>query len=403
MHMTQNKVSRVRRRCGAVVAAAAIATLTVAVPANAAAGDVTTLAGSGAAGLVNGSGVAASFNTPSGVAVSGSSVYVADAGNHVIRKVSLPGGAVTTVAGSGLPGLVNGNGASASFHTPTGVVVSGSDLYIADSGNHAIRKISSTGAVTTVAGSGSPGLVDATGTAASFNYPIGLAVSGSDLYVGDSSNHVIRKVSLTGGAVTTFAGTGSPGFVNGTGTAASFNYPSGLALSGTDLYVIEYGNHAVRKVSLISGAVTTLAGSGSTGLVNGTGAAASFNFPLGIALDGSGSLLVADTTNNVIRKVSLPGGVVSTLAGTGSPGLVNGTSAAASFNDPPSIGVDAAGNVFVADRGNHVIRQIEAPSAGVSMLQPLPLLVAGFGLCVGGVLLQTRRRRSCRPTVTPTH
>ncbi|HIF27927.1 MAG TPA: hypothetical protein EYQ40_05270, partial [Candidatus Marinimicrobia bacterium] len=241
--------------------------------------EVTTLAGSGSQGSANGTGTAAAFYLPTDVALDGSgNVYVGDQYNHLIRKIT-SGGVVSTLAGSGSQGSTNGTGTAASFYKPSGVAVDGSgNVYVADKDNHLIRKITSGGVVTTLAGSGSVGSANGTGTAASFNYPSGVAVDGSgNVYVGDWGNHLIRKIT-SAGVVSTFAGSGSAGSANGTGTAATFNHPYGVAVDGSgNVYVADYlGNHLIRKITS-AGVVTTLAGSGSSGSANGTGTAASFN------------------------------------------------------------------------------------------------------------------------------
>jgi sugar lactone lactonase YvrE len=153
------------------------------------------------------------------------------------------------------------------------------------------------------------------------------------------------------------AGSGSTGSANGTGTAASFNRPISVAVdSSGNVYVADSYNHSIRKITS-GGVVTTLAGSGSIGSTNGTGTAASFNYPLGVAVDSSGYLYVADTDNHLIRKIT-PAGVVTTLAGSGSSGNANGSSTAASFNNPSGVDLDSSGNVYVGDRDNHLIRKI---------------------------------------------
>ncbi len=318
----------------------------------------------------DGTGVNASFNSPFGVAVDGSgNVYVADRGNHKIRKVS-PSGVVSTLAGSGSQGSVDGTGIDASFNFPIGVAVDGSgNVYVSDRGNNKIRKISPSGVVSTLAGSGFQGSVDGTGSAASFNSPTGVAVDGSgNVYVADQYNHKIRKVSPLG-VVSTVAGSGSQSSVDGTGIAASFDAPTGVAVDGNgNVYVADYGNHKIRKVSP-SGVVSTLAGSGSLGSVDGTGSAASFSYPFGVAVDGSGNVYVADQSSNLIRKVS-SSGVVSTLAGSGSLGSVDGTGSAASFNDPIGVAVDGNRNVYVADRSSNLIRKI---TLGYTISPALPI------------------------------
>ena len=330
-------------------------------------GVVSTLAGSGSYGSADGTGSAASFYDPTGVAIDGSgNVYVADQYNNNIRKVS-PSGVVSTLAGSGSWGSSDGTGSAASFTSPTGVAVDGSgNVYVADAGNNKIRKVSPSGVVSSLAGSGSQGSSDGTGSAASFYHPSGVAVDGSgNVYVADADNNKIRKVSPSG-VVSTLAGSGSSGSTDGTGSSASFNGPCGVAVDGSgNVYVADHYNHKIRKVSP-SGVVSTLAGSGSIGSADGTGGDASFFFPYGVAVDGSGNVYVADADNNKIRKVS-PSGVVSTLAGSGGYGSADGTGSAASFNRPYGVAVDGSGNVYVADGGNNTIRKV-SPSGVVSTL-----------------------------------
>ncbi len=217
------------------------------------------------------------------------------------------------------------------------------------------------GAVTTLAGTaGSSGSADGTGAAARFTNPTGVAVDAAGtLYVADQSNNTIRRITQAG-VVTTLAGlAGSPGSANGTGAAARFNAPSGVAVdaAGT-LYVADQGNHTIRRISA-AGVVTTLAGSaGSPGSANGTGAAARFYAPYNVAVDAAGTLYVAEFNNNTVRRVTAAG-VTTTLAGTaGSPGSADGTGAAARFNAPTGVAVDAAGAVYVADYSSHTIRVI---------------------------------------------
>jgi hypothetical protein len=323
---------------------------------------VTTVAGTGSSGSANGTGTSASFNQPSGITTDGTNLYVADSMNNLIRKIVISTGVVTTVAGTGSNGSAdNTTGTSASFNYPSGITTDGTNLYVADSNNHLIRKIViSTGVVTTVAGvAGSTGSADnTTGTSASFYYPSGITTDGTNLYVAETSNHLIRKIVISTGAVTTLAGTGSRGSANGTGTSASFNQPSGITTDGINLYVPDYDNHLIRKIVISTGVVTTLAGTGSSGSANGTGTSASFNIPYGITTDGT-NLYVTETSNHLIRKIVISTGVVTTVAGTvPSSGSANGTGTSASFNQPSGITTDGI-NLYVADLGNHLIRQIE--------------------------------------------
>ncbi len=315
---------------------------------------VTTLAGSGQ-GSADGTGGMASFNRPAGVAVdSAGNVYVADTFNNEIRKIT-PEGVTTTLAGSLTQGYQDGPGETALFRQPTGVAVdSEGNLYVADQNNHKIRMITPEGVVSTLAGSGA-GYTDATGTNAKFQYPRAVAVdSAGNLYVADQNNHKIRKIA-PGGVVTTLAGSGQ-GSADGTGTAASFAYPRAVAVDGVgNVYVADQFYHKIRMITP-AGVVTTLAGSGSNGSADGTGAAASFYNPYGVAVDSAGNVYVGDQLNHRIRKIA-PGGVVTTLAGSGS-GFADGTTETALFSQPNGVAVDSAGNVYVADANNNKIRKI---------------------------------------------
>jgi RHS repeat-associated protein len=292
-------------------------------------GLVSTLAGSGETGIANGSASIASFHHPAGLAVDASgNVYVADQQNNAIRKVT-PAGNVTTLAGSGSPGSANGTGGAASFNSPTGVAVDGSgNVYVADYANNMIRKITPSGVVTTVAGNGTVGATDAVGTSATFHNPMGVAIdAGGNLYVADRVNYKIRKITSSG-QVTTLAGSGSAGYANGQGSAASFNSPNSLTLDASgNIYVVDEGNQVIRKVTS-TGLVSTFVGSGSTGTADG--ASASFNNPFGIAIDGVGNFYVADDGNSLIRKIILVGYTITPILPAGlnldaSTGTISGT------------------------------------------------------------------------------
>jgi DNA-binding beta-propeller fold protein YncE len=339
-------------------------------------GVVTTLAGSpGVYGSTDGTGAAASFVQPFGVALDGTAtnLYVADGnpGSNLIRQVTTAGGVVTTLAGSvGISGSANGTGTAATFKGPSGVAVAGGTLYVADPGNNLIRQIAlASGAVTTLAGNiGGRGYLDATGGAARFNNPHAVATDRlGDVFVADINNNVIRMITPAG-VVTTLAGSyGRGGFADGTGAAAQFDQPSGIATdSAGNVYVADYGNEAIRKITVPAGMVTTLAG-GSAGSADGTGATAQFSSPTAVATDAAGNVYVADFGNNTIRRVT-PAGVVSTFAGTaGVAGSADGTGAAAQFWGPRGVATDSQGNVYVADRNNGTIRMITA-SAVVTTL-----------------------------------
>jgi hypothetical protein len=318
---------------------------------------VLTLAGSGTADYAEGTGTSAKFDGPSGVAVdSAGNVYVADTGNHRIRKIT-PAGVVTTLAGSGTAGFADGTGTAAHFNQPMGVAVDGTgNVYVADTYNHRIRKITSSGEVTTLAGSGILGYVDGSATEARFCAPSDLAVDGSTVYVADTSSSCIRKITSTGEVATLAGNKFTADFADGTGTAAHFNFPWSVAVGSGYVYVADTYNHRIRKITS-TGEVTTPAGSGTASFANGTGTAAHFNQPMGVAVDGTGNVYVADRLNHRIRKIN-PSGVVTTLAGSGTADFLDGDFLSAQFKHPGSVAVDSAGNVYVADTSNHRIRKI---------------------------------------------
>ncbi len=285
------------------------------------AGVVTTFAGGmGVSGSTNDTGTAARFSGPRGVAVDGAgNLYVADTANHTIRMIT-PAGVVTTLAGSvGTSGTADGTGAAARFTSPIGIAADRAgaggaavNVFVADSQNHTIRQVVvATGAVTTLAGTaGASALTNGVGAAARFNVPTAIAsnTAGTTLFVADRANHVIRQVAVAGGTgtVTTLAGSGTSGSADGTGAAASFNLPTGLALdtAGTSLIVTDTFNHTIRSVTTATGAVTTLAGSaGNSGNTNGLSSVARFNFPSGVGVGTAGTYVV-DATNQLVRLLA---------------------------------------------------------------------------------------------------
>lgn len=342
-------------------------------------GNVTTLAGlARASGSADGRGSAARFNYPTGVAVDGSgNVYVADSFNHTIRKIT-SAGVVTTLAGlagsealAGRYGSSDGTGSAARFRTPYGLALDGlGNLYIADTQNYTIRKITPDGAVTTLAGlAGTFGSADGTGTVARFTYPIGVAVDNAgNVSVADAGDNTIRRITPAG-HVTTLAGmAGIYGNTDGPGSAARFIAPASVA-GGTagDIYVADSGNSTIRKITP-DGLVMTLAGMpGMLGGADGTGSAARFRLPYGVAVDIAGNVYVADTGNSTIRKIA-PSGEVTTLAGlAGNPGMTDGPAVVARLNQPGGLAVDGSGNVYVADTANSAIRRID-PTGMVTTL-----------------------------------
>jgi len=318
---------------------------------------VTTFAGNGSAAAVDGTKAQASFNGPTGLSISSDGfLFVADKQNNIIRIIS-PQGVVNTIAGNTKIGFSNTKGA-VTFNFPSGVGVDATgNVYVADDDNSAIRRIDPTGAVITFAGNGGQGSGNGLGTAAQFSGPTGVATDVvGNVYVADNGNNLIRKITPKG-QVTTFAGSGSRGNANGQGTAASFNQPQALTVdAGGNVYVADEGNNMIRKIAP-DGTVTTLAGGGGSGAANGKGSAATFSSPAGVAVDSDGNVYVGDSGNNLIRKIA-PDGTVTTLAGTGAAGSVNRTLMQSSFNSPQGVAVDQYGDVFVADTGNNLIRRV---------------------------------------------
>jgi len=321
-------------------------------------------------------GTPGQFELPFGVAVdTAGNVYVGDTSGDTIRKIT-PGGAVSTLAG--LPtvtGSADGTGAGARFNGPEGVAVdTAGNVYVADLSNATIRKITPSGGVTTLAGlAGTIGTADGTGTGARFDGPAGVAVDGSgNVYVADTYSDTIRKVTPAG-AVTTIAGLpGVPGTLNGTAGGARFNQPSGIASDAAgNLYVADTGSDTIRKITP-GGVVTTVAGAaGVQGSADGTGAAARFYLPVGIAVDANANLYVADTYNDTVRLVT-SSGVVTTLAGqVGIAGTAGGTGIAAQFDLPYGIAVDATGVVYVADTLNTLVRKGMSSAVPIIGTQPL--------------------------------
>lgn len=333
-------------------------------------GLITTVAGNGTAGYVGDSGLAtnAQLNYPTSVAADAAgNLYLADTNNFRLRKVS-SGGTITTVAGDGTAGFSGDSGpaTSAQFSTAQSVATDANgNVYVADSGNHRIRKISTNGVLTTVAGNGASGYSGDGGpaTAAKLKGAQGIATDAAgNLYIADSGNQRIRKVS-SAGIITTVAGSGGYGYGGdgGLATNAQLSYPSGVAVDAAgNLYIADSNNARVRKVSP-SGTITTVAGNGTPGYSGDGGPATSaqLNLPQDVAIDASGNLYIADSFNNRVRKVS-PGGVITTVAGNGTPGYSGdgGPAASAQLLDARGLAVDAAGNLYLADSNNARVRRV---------------------------------------------
>lgn len=312
----------------------------------------------------DGLGPAARFDWPMGLAVAADgTVYVTDTYQHTIRKIT-PTGIVTTLAGSAAaPGSQDGPGAVARFKHPVGLaVVSSGLLYVADVDNQLIRSVTPEGIVRTVAGAaGRKGSADGPAATARFNSPYGVVLGrAGELYVADTDNHTIRKITPAG-EVSTLAGlAGRKGYADGPASQARFNHPSGIAIApdGT-LYVADDDNQLVRKITP-TGVVTTLAGTpGKKGLAEGSAATARFHAPTGVAVAASGTVYVADYINSVIRQIT-PQGQVSTFAGQLKGwGHLDGSPEEARFKFPFGVAVGPTGWVYVADSGNRTIRLVK--------------------------------------------
>ena len=327
------------------------------------AGVVTTFAGSGEFGSADGVGTAAQFGFPSGVAVDNAgTIYVAEYLNNTIRKIT-PAGVVSAFAGlAGSSGSADGPGSAARFYAPEGLAVDGAgNLYVADTSNNTIRKITSAGIVSTFAGlAGYFGYADGNGSDARFSWPYDIAADNNgNLYVADSLNDTIRKITPAG-IVSTLAGSaGMSGSGDGTGNAARFAFPNGVAPDNSgNLYVADSANNLIRKITS-AGVVSTIAGAvGRAGAADGPGGAAHFNAPFGVTLDNARNLYVADSNNHTIRKVT-PAGVTSTFAGlAGTYGSNDGLASDARFYYPTDVATDSTGNLYVADSANDTIRKI---------------------------------------------
>jgi sugar lactone lactonase YvrE len=333
-------------------------------------GTMVTVAGNGTAGYSgdNGAATKAGLNNPNGVAVdSAGNLYIADHANNAIRKVSAGTGSITTVVGNGAAS------SSATLYAPYGVAVdSAGNLYIADTYNNVVREVSAgTGIITTVAGNGTAGYSGDGGaaTSAELNTPIGVAVDGAgNLYIADNTKSRVREVSAGTGIITTVAGNGTTGYSGdgGAATSAELNAPTGVAVDGAgDLYIVDFGNNRIRKVSAGTGnrIITTVAGSGTAGYSGDGGLATNAELlnPYGVAVDSAGDLYIADSTNNRIREVSAGTGFISTVAGNGTGGYSGdgGASTSAELSGPSGVALDSAGNLYIADSGNNRVREVE--------------------------------------------
>ncbi len=323
-------------------------------------------------GSLDGTNTTARFNDPAGIAIAADgTIFVADNQNHAIRRIGT-NGIVTTLAGLlGTPGAADGSASTARFDSPTGIAL-GPDgaLYVSDTGSHTIRRVTTNGIVTTLAGlAGTADYVDGSSSDARFNQPLGLAVAADGtVFVADSGSHLIRTIA-TNGIVSVLAGNPETfGSADDTGTNAFFNSPVGLALAPDgSLFVSDANNFTIRRVTA-DGVVTTIAGAaGQDGSADGPAASARFGKPAELALAPNGTLYIADAAKHTIRRLA-PDGRVSTIAGlVGADGAADGANGVARFFNPYGLAVSSGGSLIVADTYNETVRELLAPfTVGVS-------------------------------------
>jgi len=300
---------------------------------------------------------------------------------------------VSTIAGSVSAGAGDGVGGAASFTYPSAIVTAGaSTMFIGDFGNNLVRSVTlSTNTVNTFAGTVTPGFLNGPAASAKFRGTANLVfdVSGN-LFVADEENHMIREIT-TAGNVITVAGTGTAGYKDGAAASAQFNGPEGMVFDASgNLYVADGHNNVIRKINIASATVSTYAGTGAVGFTNGVIASATFNSPYGMATDASGNIYVTDVVNNAIRKITVSTGTVSTFAGTGAKGLANGPAASATFYYPLGCFFDSGGNMYVSDTYNNVIRRISSTGnvttfagTGVAGSADGPASTASFDFPIG--------------------
>jgi sugar lactone lactonase YvrE len=378
-----------------------------AVPSPAAPGDISTVAGNGVRGYGgdDGAAIEATLNSPMGVALDAEdNLYIADLGNHCIRRVDAISGAITTIAGTGVEGFNGDNIAatSAQLDSPFAIEIDKSgNLYIADTGNSRVRRVDAvTGIISTIAGTGTAGFSGDGGpaTAAKMREPIDLAFDSiGNLYLADYRDRRVRKVDGLTGAISTVAGTGSQGY-NGDGipaVTASLHTPWGIAVDRAGhLFISDAINERIRRVDAVTGLIATHAGNGETGFSGdgGVATAAQIDYPAGMGFDGAGNLFIAVMDNHRVRRVDAATGEITTVAGTEANGYSGdgGPATSAQLKFPNDVVLDSKGHLYIADQSNNRIRRVESvgkfarPLLNVSRPKPFPM---------------TRRGRSSRPQV----
>jgi protein gp37 len=361
-------------------------------------GDIQTVAGTGTAGYAGdgGSATSAELNAPQGVFVDAAGdLFIADTGNNAVREVP-SGGNIETIAGNGTAGYTGDGGVAtgAELRAPVSVFADpAGDVFIADRGNNVIREVvASSKDIETVAGNGTAGASGDGGAAtlAELNGPSGVALDGAgNIYISDTNNNIVREVTVANGNIQTVAGSGLAGYSGDGGAAvyAELNAPKGLYIdSSADIFIADSGNSLIREVVAVNGTIHTYAGDATLGL-SGDGSApldASLNSPTGVALDGAGDIFIADSKNNVVREVVESTGVIQTVAGRTAGSGGNGTGAtSAPLNDPTDVFIDSAGNLFIADTGNNLIREVVAATGNIQTVATVALS-APSGVFVDG-------------------
>ncbi|MDI9319194.1 MAG: T9SS type A sorting domain-containing protein [Phycisphaerales bacterium] len=354
---------------------------------------INTIAGIGSSSFSGDGGLATSAELAQPVAVArdgSGNVYISDQGNHRIRKITFSTGVISTIAGSSTFGYSGDGGAavSAKLYYPAGIAVDGlGNVYFADQGNHRIRKITtSTGVITTIAGTGTIGFSGDGGaaTSAMINNPAGVAVDNSgNVYFSDQYNQRIRKITASTGNISTIAGTGAYSYSGdgGAATSATFQNPAGIRVDASgNIFIADLFNHVIRKITASTGAISTVAGTGTAGFSGDGGSAtsANLNYPIDVSFDDSANLYISVQNSHRIRKVSASTGYINSVVGTGTAGYSGdgGLATAAQISYPTGIATDGGGNIYIADHENHRIRFI-------CNYTVMPTVVSPVNYCVG--------------------